>query len=121
MPEIRSGIAQTIAALTKLKIILGSKIILLRSLVMFIFLYSADIERKIQTVRMSSFRRLLGISYKDHISSEDVRSRIRKDIGPYEELVEHRTKTQNEVVWACHKSFGTCQDSPLGHCTGREK
>ena len=47
MPEIRSRIAQTIASLTKLKIIwdnknidLSSKIRLLRSLVMSIFLYS---------------------------------------------------------------------------------
>ena len=35
--------------------------------------------------------------------------------------LDHCKKTQNEVVWACHKSFGTCQDSPPGHCTGREK
>ena len=101
MPEIRSRIAQTIAALTKLKIIwddkiinLSSKIRLLRSLVMSIFLFScetwtltAEIERKIQTVEMRSFRRLLGISYKDHITKEEVRSRIRKAIGPYEELL----------------------------------
>ena len=47
MPEIRSKIAKTMAALTKLKIIwddknidLSSKIRLLRSLVMSIFLYS---------------------------------------------------------------------------------
>ena len=33
----------------------------------------------------------------------------------------HCKKTQNEVVWARHKSFGTFQDSPPGHCTGREK
>ena len=84
MPEIRSRIAQTIAALTKLKIIwddkiidLSSKIRLLRSLVMSIFLYScetwtltAEIERKIQTVEMRSFRHLLGILYKDHITNE---------------------------------------------------
>ena len=133
MSEIRSRIPQTIAALTKLKIIwddknidLSSKIRLLRSLVMSIFLYScktwtptAEIERKIQTVEMRSFRRLLGISYIDHI--EEVRSRIRKAIGPYEELLSTVTKTQNKVVWACHKSFGTCQDSPPGHCTRREK
>ena len=49
MPEIRSRIAQTIAAHTKLKIIwddknidLSSKIRLLRSLVMSIFLYSCE-------------------------------------------------------------------------------
>ena len=50
MPEIRSRIVQTIAALAKLKIIwddenidLSSKISLLRSLVMSIFLYSCEI------------------------------------------------------------------------------
>ena len=49
VPEIRSSIAQTIAALTKLKIIwddknidLSSKIRLLRSMVMSIFLYSCE-------------------------------------------------------------------------------
>ena len=69
MSEIRSRIAQTIAALTELKIIwddknidLSSKISLLRSLVMSIFSYScetwtltAEIERKMQTVEMRSF------------------------------------------------------------------
>ena len=135
IPEIPSRIAQTIAALIKLKIIwddkiidLSSKIKLLCSLVMSIFLYScetrtltAKIERKVQTLEMRSFRRILGISYKDHITNEEVRSRIRKAIGPYEELLSTVKKTQNEVVCACHKSFGTCQDSPPGHCTEREK
>ena len=101
MPEIRSRIAQTIAALTKLKIIwndknidLSSKIRLLRSLVMSIFVYfcetwtlTAEIERMILTVEMRSFRRLLGISYKDHITNEEVQCRIRKAIEPYEELL----------------------------------
>ena len=86
MPEIRSRIAQTIAARTKLKIIWddknidpSSKIRLLCSLVMSIFLYScetwtltAEIERKIQTVEMRYFRHFLGISYKDHINNEEV-------------------------------------------------
>ena len=33
----------------------------------------------------------------------------------------HCKTTQNEVVWACHKRFGTYQDSPPGPCTRREK
>ena len=91
---MRSRIAHTIAALTKLRIIwdnknidLSSKIRLLCFLVMSIFLYSCEtltltteIERKIQTVEMRSFRYLLGISYKDHITNEEVGSRIRKAI-----------------------------------------
>ena len=114
MPEIRSRIAQIIAALTKLKIIwddknidLSSKIRLLRSLVMSIFLYSCEtwkltvkIERKIQTVEMRSFRRLLGILYKDHITNEEVRSRIRKANGPYEELMS--TVKRRKMKWYGH-------------------
>ena len=114
MPEIRSRIAQTVAALAKLKIIwddnnidLSSKIRLLRSLVMSIFLYScetwtltAEIERKIHTVEMKSFRRLLGISYKDHITNKEVRSRIRKAIGPYEELLS--TVKRRKRKWYGH-------------------
>ena len=114
IPEIRSRIAKTIAALTKLKIIcddknidLSSKIRLLRSLVMSIFLYScetwtltAEIERKIQTVEMRSFRRLLGISYRDYITNEEVRSKIRKAIGPYEELLS--TVKRLKMKWYGH-------------------
>ena len=114
MPEIRSRIAQTIAAITKGKIIwdnknidLSSNIRLLHSLVMSIFLYScetwtltAEIERKIQTVEMRSFRRLLGISYKDHITNEEVRSRIWKAIGPYEELLS--TVKRRKRKWYGH-------------------
>ena len=114
MPEIRFRIAQTIAALTKLEIIwddknidLSSKIRLLRSLAMSILLYScetwtltAETERKIQTVEMGSFRHLLGISYKDHITNEEVRSKIRKAIGPYEELLS--TVKRRKMKWYGH-------------------
>ena len=114
MPEIRSRIAQIIAALIKLKIIwddknidLSSKIRLLLFLVMSIFLYScetwtltAEVERQIQTVAMRSFRRLLGISYKDHITNEEVRRRIRKAIGRYEELLS--TVKRRKMKWYGH-------------------
>ena len=90
-PEILSRIAQATGALANLKAIwkdkniaLNTKIRLLRSLIMSIFLYAcetwtltAETERKIQTMEMRSFRRLLGISYREHIMNEEVRSRIR--------------------------------------------
>ena len=114
LPEIRSRIAQTTAALAKLKTIwndkkisLSSKIRLLRSLVMSIFLYScetwtltAEAERKIQTMEMRSFRRLLGISYRDHITNEEVRARIRQAIGPYKELL--TSVKQRKLKWYGH-------------------
>ena len=75
--------------------------------VMTIFLYSCEtwtltveIERKTQTVEMRSFRRLLGISYKDHITNEEVRSRIQKAIGPYEELLS--TVKRRKMKWYGH-------------------
>ena len=99
--EILSRIAQTIGALTKLKTIwkdkniaLSSKIRLMRSLVISIFLYAcetwtltAELEKKIQTTEMRCFRRLLGISYRDHVTNEKVGNRIRQVIGSYEDLL----------------------------------
>ena len=36
---------------------------------------------------MRCFRRLLGISYRDHVTNEEVRKTIRHAIGPYEDLI----------------------------------
>ena len=99
-PEVLSRIAQTTAAVTKLKVIwndknitISSKIGLMRSLAMSIFLYACetwtitkDIER-IQAFEMRFFRKLLGISYRDHITNEEVKAKIGNAIGPYEDLL----------------------------------
>ena len=83
-------------------------------MIMSIFFYvcetwtlTAETERKIQAMEMRSFRRLLGISYREHITNEEVRSRIRQAIGPYKEL-DHCETTQAAVVWAHYKIFGPC-------------
>ena len=71
-------------------IAIGSKIRLMRSLVMSILLYAcetADIERKICAMEIRCFRKLLGISCRDHITNEEVKARIGNDIGPYEGLL----------------------------------
>ena len=100
-PEVLSRIAQTTTAVTKLKVIwndkniaISSKIRLMRSPVMSIFLYacetwiiSADIERRIQAVEMRCFRKLLGISHRDHIANEEVKTRTGNAIGPHEDLL----------------------------------
>ena len=76
-PEILSRIAQTTAALTRLKpvrndrsISLGSKIRLMRSLVTSIFLYACEswtltavLQRRIQAMEMRCYRKILRISY----------------------------------------------------------
>ena len=74
--EILSWIAQTTAALSKLKMIwrdknisLASKVKLMRTLILSTFLYAyeswtltAEIERRIQALEMRCYRRLLNIS-----------------------------------------------------------
>ena len=99
-PEVLSRIAQTTAAVTKLKVIwndknitISSKIRLMCSLAMSIFSYAcetwtitADIETRIQALEMRCFRKLLGISY-NHITNEEVKARIGNAIGPYEDLL----------------------------------
>ena len=88
--EVLSRIEQATAALTKLKpiwrdsnISLGSKEKLMRSLAMSIFLYAceswtltAELEKRIQAFEMRCYRRLMNISYKDHVTKEDVRRNI---------------------------------------------
>ena len=97
-PEVLSRIAQATAALTKLKpiwrdnnISLGSKVKLMRSLVISIFLYAceswtltAELEKRTQAFEM---RWLLNISYKDHVTNEEVRRKIQTAIGEYDELL----------------------------------
>ena len=100
-PEVLSRIAQATAALTKLKpvwrdnnISLGSKVQLMRSLVISIFLYAweswiltAELEKRTQAFEMRCYRRLLNISYKDHVTNEEVRRKIQAAIGECDELL----------------------------------
>ena len=102
------------------------------SLVMSIFLYAcetwtiiadierriqADTERGIQALEIRCFRKLLGISYRDHITNEKVKDRIRNAIGPYEDLLTSE-KTQTEVVRASHTIIWTGHDYLQGTVQG---
>ena len=100
-PEILSSIAQTTAALTMLKpvwidksISLSSKTRLMRSLVTSIFLYACELwtltsqlQRGIQAMEMRCYRKTLRISYKDHVTDEEVRVKIQQAIGPHEDFL----------------------------------
>ena len=115
-PEVLSRIAQTTAALARLKTIwsdkhisLSSKIRLMRSLVISVLLYAcetwtltADILKKLQATEMRCFRKLLGISYRDHITNDAVRDRIRQAIGPYDNILNSVKK--RKLKWFGHVS-----------------
>ena len=100
-PEILSRIAQTTAALTRLKpvwndrsISLSSKIRLMRSLVLPIFLYACEswtltteLQERIQAMEMKCYCKILHISYRDHVTNEEVSAKIQRVIGPHEDLL----------------------------------
>ena len=114
-PEILSSIAQTTAALIRLKpvwndrsISLSSEIRLMRSLVTSTFLYAgeswtptAELHKRIQAMEMRCYPKMLHISYKDHVTNDEVRAKIQLTIVPHEDLtIVNRRKLQ----WYGHVS-----------------
>ena len=96
-PEILARIAQTTAALAKLKtiwndrnVVLSSKIRLMRSLVMSIFLYAceswtltAETERRTQAMEMRCLRKLIGITYRSRDPpTKRCETELGKPLGP---------------------------------------
>ena len=106
-PKILSRIAQTTAAFKMLRpvwndwsIFLCSKMRLMWSLVTTIFLYAceswtltAELQRRIRAMEMWCYRKILRISYKDHVTNEEVCAKIQQAFGPHEDhltIVERR-------------------------------
>ena len=90
--EILARIAQATAALAKLKTIWNDRNIALPSHVLFLhacesWTLTADTERRIQAIEIRCLRKLLSITYRDHISNEEVRNRTRQAIGHHEDLL----------------------------------
>ena len=131
--EILFRIVQTTGALVKLKTIwkdkniaLSSKIRLMRSLVISIFLcacerwaLTAEWERKIQATEMRCFRRLLSISYRDRVTNEEMKNSIRHAIGSYKDLITFLRK--RKLRWYGHitRSTRLAKMIPQGTVQGR--
>ena len=66
----------------------------MRKLILSTFLYAceswtltAEIERRIQALEMRCYRRLMNISYKNHVTNEEARNRIQNAIGVHDDLL----------------------------------
>ena len=115
-PEIFSRTARTTAALTRLKpvwkdsnISLSSKIRLMLSLVTSIFLlaceswtFTAELQRRIRAMEMRCYCKIPRISYKVHVTNEEVRAKIQQAIGRYEELL--TIVKRHKLQWYGHVS-----------------
>ena len=134
-PEVLSRIAEATAALTKLKpiwrdnnISLVSKVKLMRSLAISMFLYACEswtlaleLEKRTQAFEMRCYRRLLNISYKDHVTNEEVRRKIQAAIGEYDELLNLVKK--RKLRWFGHVSrfSGLAKSIIQGTVKGKRK
>ena len=88
---------------------LSSKIRLMRSLVTSIFLYAceswtltAELQRRIQAMKMRCYRKILHISYKDHVTNEEFCAKIQQAIGPHEDLL--TIVKRRKLQWYGHVS-----------------
>ena len=66
----------------------------MRSLVTSIFLYAceswtltAELQRRIQAMEMRCYFKILHISYKDHVTNEEVHANVQQAIGSHEDLL----------------------------------
>ena len=136
-PEIRSRIAQTTAALTRLKPVwnhrifsLDSKIRLIRSLVTSIFLYAyeswtltAELKKRIQAMEMRCYRKILQshkISYKDHVTN-DICAKIQQAIGPHEDLLMIVKRRKLQLYDDVSRSSGLAKIILQGTVKGRRR
>ena len=115
-PEVLPRIAQATVPLTKLKpiwrcnnISLRSKVKLMCSLVISIFLYAceswtltAELETRTQAFELRCYQRLLNILYKDHVTNEEVRRTIQAAIGEFDEFLTLIKK--RKLIWFGHVS-----------------
>ena len=100
----------------------------MRSLVTPIFLYAcepwtltAELQRRIQAMQMRCYRKILHISYKDHVTNEEVHANIQQAIGPQEDLL--ITVKRRKLQWYSHVSCssGLVNTTLQGTVKGGEK
>ena len=82
---------------------------LMCSLVTSIFLYAceswtlaAELQRRIQAMERRCYRKILRISYKDHVTNEEVQAKIQQAIRPHEDLL--TIVKRRKLQWYGHVS-----------------
>ena len=100
----------------------------MRSLVISILLYAcgswpltAELEKRTQAFEMSCYQRLLNISFKGHVTNEEVRRKIQAGIGEYDEFLTMARK--RKPMWFCHvsRSSGLAKVVLQGTVSGKRR
>ena len=98
----------------------------MRSLVTSIFLYACEswtltpeLHRRIQATEMRCYRKIIHISYKDHVINEEVRAKIQQAIGPHEDLL--TIVKRRKLQWYGHVTFICSGQNHLARYSERGK
>ena len=101
----------------------------MRSLVTSVFLYAceswtltAELQRRIQAMEMRRYHKILHISYKDHVTNEEVRAKIQQAIGAHEDLMIVRRRNLQWYVYVS-RSLGLALQGTVtgGRRQGRQR
>ena len=94
----------------------------MRSLVTSIFLYAceswaltAELQRRIQALEIRCYCKILRISYKDHVTNEEVRAKIQQVIGSHEDRL--TIVKRRKLQWYGHVSRSSGLAKTLLQCT----
>ena len=63
---------------------------------------SRELQRRIQAMEMTCYRKIIRISYKDHVTFMKVRAKIQRAVGPHEDLL--TIVKRRKLQWYGHVS-----------------
>ena len=66
-------------------------------------------------MEMRCYHKLLRISYKDHVTNEEVRDKIQQAIGSHEDLLSIVKRHKHAVVWICISFIRSGQNDLARH------
>ena len=69
---------------------------------------------------MRCYRKILSISYKDHVTNEEVRARIQQAIGPHEDLLTIVKRRKLQWYGDVSRSLGLAKTILQGTVKGEE-
>ena len=100
----------------------------MRSLAISIFLspyesctLTAELEKRTQAFELRCYRRLLTISFKDHVTNEEVRRKIQATIGKYGDLLTLVKKWKLRWFGHVSRSSGLAKTILQGTVKGKRK
>ena len=72
-------------------------------------------------MELRCYRNILHISYKDHVTNEEVHAKIQQATGPHENLLTIVKRRQTAVVWSCLPLIRSGQNHLARHSDRRKK